>query len=116
MEMERERAKTGGDRSAIVTVAASTAGVAWSLFWLFESFGELPSIWELIVPAVTIACGTVAATSAVVALRGGTSRSTTAILGLVLGVVLIAWGVALVPISTEDVALSSRLVVEGVPR
>ena len=105
--MQREAAKTGGDRSATVSVAAAAAGVAWSLFWLFESFGSLPSIWELIVPAVTIACGAIAAASAVVALRGRASRRTGSILGLALGVVLIAWGVALVPISMERAAMQS---------
>lgn len=102
--MDTRDVKTEGDRTATVSVAASAAGVAWSLFWLFESFGELSSIWELIVPAVSIACGTVAAASAVVALRRGTSQRTTAIIGLILGVALIAWGIALVPVSVERVS------------
>ena len=102
--MDTARAKTGGDRAATVSVAASAAGVGWALFWLFESFVELPSIWELIVPAVTIACGAVAASSAVAALRRGTSQRTTAIVGLILGVTLIAWGIALVPVSMERVS------------
>lgn len=102
--MGREPTKTGGDRAATVSSAASAAGVAWSLFWLFESFGELPSVWELIVPAVTIAGGAVAAVSAVVALRRRTSQRTTAIVGLFLGGALIAWGIALVPLSVERVS------------
>ena len=101
--MDRDHAKTGGSRAAAVSVASSAAGVVWSLFWLFESFGELSSVWELIVPAVTAMCGAVAAVSAILALRQQTFQRTTAIVGLFLGVALIAWGIALVPISVEHI-------------
>ena len=101
--MDREHAKAGGSRAAAVSVAASAGGVAWSLFWLLESFGELPSVWELIVPAGTIACGSVAAVSAVVVLRQQSSQRTAPIVGFFLGVALITWGIALVPVSVERV-------------
>ena len=53
-------------------------------------------------PAVTIACGAVAALSAGAALRRGTTSRSRAIVGLALGVILIAWGIALVPVSMDD--------------
>ena len=102
--MDGNTAKARGDAAATVSLIASTVGVAWSLFWLFESFGELSSIWELIVPVVTITCGAVATGTAVVALGRGTSQRSMAMVGLVVGGALLAWGIGLVPVSSERVA------------
>ena len=44
--MDGEPQEKRSERATTVALVAAAAGLLWSLFWLFESFGPLSSIWE----------------------------------------------------------------------
>lgn len=93
---------TRGDAAVRTSLIVSMAGVVWAVFWLLDSFADVPSIAELIVPLVAVVLGVAAAALAALGLRRGTSQRGSAAVGLFFGAILIVWGIALVPVSIES--------------